>query len=148
MIDEAEVMASSGPETQADDMNEIQTIDIEAVEAHMLTLHQVECPVEHIFGPGIYIRQISMPAGATVLGHAHTGDNLMMVLSGRLVLVEGGLTREVSAPYIFTAGPGRKLVYIIEDCVVQNILATEETDIEKLEAMFVKKSPAYMEKNQ
>ena len=127
-------------------MNEIQTIgDIDAVEAHMLTLPQTECPVEHIFGPGIYIRQVLMPAGSLVIGHSHKIPSLNMVLSGKLALLEGDVRREIVAPYIFTSKEGRKVAYVLEDCVFQNIYATEETDLDKLEEMCVEKSSAYME---
>jgi hypothetical protein len=37
----------------------------------------------------------------------------------------------------FVGKPGRKVAYIIETVVFQNIYATDETDIEKLENMFV-----------
>ena len=145
IIDKAEFTASSGPHLEAADVNEIQNIDIEAVEAHMLTLPPVECPVEHIFGPGIYIRQVFMPAGSIVMGHSHKHESLNMVLSGKRALLENGIRREVAAPYVFTGSVGRKLAYVLEDCVFQNIFATEETDIERLEDMFVEKSQAYME---
>jgi len=145
IVDEAEFVASSGPILKAQSMNEIQTIDVDAVEAHMLTLPQVECPVEHIFGPGIYIRQVTMPAGAIVMGHSHKIPSLNMVLSGKLALLEGGMRREIKAPYIFTSKQGRKVAYVLEDCVFQNIYATTETDLDKLEEMCVEKSSAYME---
>lgn len=145
IIGKAELTASSGPKEQVASMNEIQTIDIDKVEAHMLTLPAVECPVEHIFGPSIYIRQVTLPAGAIVMGHAHKHESLNIVLSGRIALLEGGVRREIEAPYIFTGGVGRKLCYVLEDCVFQNIFATDETDIERLEEMFVEKSDAYME---
>ena len=145
IIGEAELMASSGPEPQAATVNEIQEIDIDKVEAHMLTLPQAECPVEHIFGPGIYIRQVVMPAGAIVMGHHHKIPSLNMVLSGRLALLEDGVRREIAAPYIFTSQEGRKVAYVLEECVFQNIYATTETDIEKLESMCVEKSTAHVE---
>lgn len=127
-------------------MTEIQEIgDIDVVEAHMLTLPQVECPVEHIFGPGIYIRQVTMPQGSLVMGHSHKIPSLNMVLSGKLALIEGGAQREISAPYIFTSKEGRKVAYVLEECVFQNIYATDETDLDKLEEMCVAKSDAYME---
>ena len=34
---------------------------IEKVESHLLDLPQVECPVVHHFGPGIYIREVTLP---------------------------------------------------------------------------------------
>lgn len=122
--------------------------DPDALERHMLTLPQVECPVQHIFGPGIYIRQVEMKAGLVVKGHHHKNKSLNVVLSGTLALLEDGVVREVSAPYIFTGEIGAKLAYVVEDCVFQNIFATEETDIEKLEAMLVEPSEAYKEHKQ
>jgi len=126
-------------------MNEIQTIDIDAVEAHMLTLPQIEIPVEHIFGPGIYIRQGLLPAGYIIMGHHHKIPCLNMLLTGKMALLEGGSMREITAPYIFTTKDGRKTAYMMEDCVFQNIYATEETDLNKLEEMCVEKSSAYKE---
>lgn len=116
-----------------------ESLDIEAVVSHMLTLPQVECPVEHIFGPGIYIRQVFMPAGTIVVGYSHKIPSLNMVLSGKLALLEGGNVREVTAPYIFTSKEGRKAAYVVDDCVFQNIYATNETDLEKLEEMCIDK---------
>ena len=45
----------------------------------------------------------------------------------------------------FLGSPGRKVAYIIEDTVFQNIYATEETDVEKLENMFVKNTQCLLE---
>lgn len=126
----------------------IPEIDLEAVEAHMLNLPQVECPVEHIFGPGIYIRQAFMPAGSLVIGHEHKIPSLNMVLTGRLALLEAGVRREIAAPYVFTSEDGRKIAYVLEDCVFQNIYATEETDLDKLEEMCIEKSQACTEVSQ
>ena len=145
IVEKAEFMVSSGPAIKAVNMNEIQKIDIDKVEAHMLTLPPVDCPVEHIFGPGIYIRQVFLPAGAIVMGHAHKHESLNMVLTGRIALLEDGVRREVAAPYVFTGSVGRKLCYVLEDCVFQNIFATKETDIGRLEEMFVEKSDTFME---
>jgi hypothetical protein len=125
-------------------MTEISTIKSnELLEEALLALPQVACPVDHIFGPGIYIRQVSMAAGLLVKGHHHKHKSLNMILAGKLALIEGGVVREVSAPYVFTGEVGSKMAYVIEDCVFQNIFATEETDIEKLEEMFVEKTEAF-----
>jgi len=40
----------------------------------------------------------------------------------------------------FMAKPGRKVAYIVETVVFQNIYSTSETDIEKLENMCVDNS--------
>jgi hypothetical protein len=43
------------------------------------------------------------------------------------------------------AKPGRKVAYIVETVVFQNIYSTPETDIEKLENMFVDNSIPLLE---
>jgi hypothetical protein len=43
------------------------------------------------------------------------------------------------------AKPGRKIAYIIETVVFQNIYSTSETDIEKLENMLVDNSKELLE---
>jgi hypothetical protein len=50
---------------------------------------------------------------------------------------EDGEKVEVVAPMTFVGKPGRKVAYILEDVIFQNIYSTDETDIEKLESMFV-----------
>lgn len=61
-----------------------------------------------------------------------------------------GSHTELVAPQTFVAEPGRKIGYIHETMVWQNVYATDETDVEKLEAMFLDKSATWQEnhKNQ
>lgn len=118
----------------------------EQIEAQLLQLPQVECPVLHHFGPGIYIREVRVPAGSLILGHRHKHTHTNILVSGRLkFLNEGGEVAELVAPAVITSNPGRKLAYIIEDTVWQNVYATEERDVEKLEAMLLDKSDAWLE---
>ena len=106
------------------------------------TFPQVECPVQHHFGPGVYVRECAMPAGSIVVGHYHRQSSLNVMLKGRMVLLVDGQVTVIEAPYMTISGPGRKAAYVLEDVVWQNIWATEETDIEKLEDMFVDKHAA------
>ena len=103
---------------------------------------QVECPVQHHFGPGVYIRECAMPAGSIVVGHYHRQSSLNVMLKGRMVLLVDGQITVIDAPYMTISGPGRKAAYVLDDVVWQNIWATEETDIDKLEDMFVDKHAA------
>ena len=45
--------------------------DFDSLEREMLEVEQVHCPVKHHFGSGVYIREVFLPAGTLVLGHAH-----------------------------------------------------------------------------
>jgi len=113
-------------------------------EREALALPQVECPLVHHFGPGIYIREVTIPAGTFVVGHRHKQETLNILQSGRLVLMTDDGTREMRGPYLFTSPPGRKVAYAATDVVFQNVFATEERDIAKLEAMFVEKSEQWL----
>jgi hypothetical protein len=106
----------------------------------MLTAEQVDCPTQHHFGPGIYIRESFMPAGTYVMGHAHKCEHMNVMLKGKMAVIVNGEAKVIEGPCIFIGQPGRKFAYVIEDTIFQNIYATTETDIEKLEDMFVEKS--------
>jgi hypothetical protein len=106
---------------------------------------QVECPVQHFFGPSIYIREVVMPAGTVVVGKSHKHDHLCNMVEGRMIVVnEDGEQREVVAPSVFMAKKGRKTAYILETVRFQNIYSTDETDVEKLEHMLVEDSPVLL----
>ena len=115
------------------------------VEAECLALPQADCPVVHHFGPGIYVREVLMPAGF-VVGHRQRTEHLNVMLTGVVDMIDdvGNLKRLV-APLIFTAPPGRKVGFVLEPVRWQNIYATSETDIDTLEAMFLDKSPLWTE---
>lgn len=111
------------------------------IERKMLTQEQAECPVYHRFGPGIYIREVHMAAGTFAIGHHQNFEHVNVFLKGRVtILQEDGTTAELQAPMFYVGQPGRKVGYIHEDLVWMNVYATEETDIEKLEAHFLTKS--------
>ena len=119
--------------------------NLPAAESALLTLPQVECSVVHRFGPGIYIREVSIPQGAFAIGHHQNFEHVNIMLKGEVLMVrEDGSTEYVGAPFFSIGKPGRKVGYIVEDMVWQNIYATEETDVEKLEAHFLTKSEEFL----
>ncbi|NDG05480.1 MAG: hypothetical protein EB121_09090, partial [Alphaproteobacteria bacterium] len=118
-------------------------IDLDMVEQYMLTLEQVECPLNHHFGPGICIRERIMPAGSFILGHKHKYPNLCMVLEGSCVVFDGEEMREITAPFMFIGKPTRKAIWALTETVWCNVFHTDLTDIDAIEAHFIEKSPAY-----
>lgn len=139
-------------ELTAPDNRELSTsIDIEKVEAHMLGLPQAECPVAHHFGPGVYIREVTLHAGIVAIGHAQKHPHLNIVLSGSVAMIsDDGTVKVMKAPMIFTGKPGRKVGYVIETCVWQNVYPNpdEERDVDKLEARWLDKSPTWVDRQQ
>lgn len=107
---------------------------------------QIQCEEKHHFGPNIYIKEVTMPAGSLIIGKHHRMEHLCNMISGRMmILQEDGTTKELVAPMTFVAKPGRKVAYILETVVFQNIYSTPETDIEKLENMCVDNSKPLLE---
>ena len=107
---------------------------------------QVDCQTKHYFGPSLYIREVTMPAGTVVIGKPHRKEHMCVMLQGRMVVVLGdGTKQELVAPMTFVGSAGRKVDYILETTVFQNILATDETDIDVLENMLVDNTQPMLE---
>lgn len=119
---------------------------IQTIEKEFLKQEQVECPVVHRFGPNIYIREVTLPAGTFSIGHYQKTTHLNIMLAGKVTMVnEDGSKTILEAPQTFVSGPGRKVGYIHETVVWQNVYSTAETDVEKLEEMFLNKSITWQE---
>lgn len=117
---------------------------VDLLEREFLKLPQVNCPVVHRFGPGIYIREVTVPAGSYAIGHAQRFEHMNVFLKGRVTVInDDGSKTELVAPMTFVGKPGRKIGYVHEDMVWQNIYATTETDIATLEATYLDKSDGW-----
>jgi hypothetical protein len=123
----------------------LRSRDLAKAESAMLKLPQAECSVIHHFGPGLYVREVHMPAGIFAVGHRQRFEHMNVFLKGRVILFkDDGSTEELVAPMMFVGKPGRKAGYVLEDVVWQNIYATSETDIEKLESAFLEKTDEFV----
>jgi hypothetical protein len=109
---------------------------VDTLTKELLKQEQADCPVVHHFGPGLYIREVTYGAGTLVVGHFHKHPHLCIMLTGKMLFVNpDGEKVEVCAPKSFIASAGRKVAYILEDMTFQNVYATDETDVAKLEKM-------------
>lgn len=120
------------------DIDNLLSQKVDHLLAQVEQMPQVDCQTKHYFGPNIYIREVTMPAGTVVIGKPHRKEHMCVMLQGRMVVVLGdGTKQELVAPLTFVGSAGRKVAYILETTVFQNILATDETDIDVLENMLV-----------
>jgi hypothetical protein len=105
----------------------------------LFEMPQAECPVTHRFGPGVYIREVTIPSGTVVVGHYHNKAHMNVMVSGRAIFVkDDGTLVEMVAPQTFTSQPGRKVVYVLETMTFQNIYPTDETDVDVLEKQLLR----------
>jgi len=111
---------------------------VNAIEAEMRKLPALDLPLKHHFSPGVYARELFIPKGTLLTGKVHKYPQLNIMSQGDMsVLTEDGIVR-VKAPFTVVSPAGTKrIAYAHEDTVWTTILATDETDIAKLEALFV-----------
>lgn len=112
---------------------------VQALEAAVSLLPQVDCPVRHYFAPGLYAREMTIPAGTVVTGAVHKTENLIVVSMGRLRIVTEDGTREVRAGDTLICQAGMKnAVVALEDSRWTNFMANpaNETDTDKLTEVF------------
>jgi hypothetical protein len=116
------------------------TLDLDKMEAVGLMLPNVEVPVVHHFGPGIYMREAIMPVGLFI-GRAHREPCQNLMVSGCLSLFTPNGWQTLEGPQTFTSQPGRKMALVHAPTVFLNIWATTETDLAVLEARLFDDSP-------
>lgn len=108
---------------------------LDEFEAELATQYEpAHCPVSHLFTPGLYVRQMLIPAGTALISLEHLTEHPFVVMFGRLrilsttdppALVEGG--------HIGVTQSGtRRVAFAEEDTLWVTFHATEETDIEKI----------------
>ncbi len=122
-------------------------MELDVLESALLEQPQVECETFHHFGPGVYAREANFPAGTFIMGQKHKFAMMNIMLKGKMSVLDGdGEVLVLTAPMIFTSPPGRKCAFVHEDSTWMNVMASEETDIDKLEDIFVEKSDAFKNK--
>jgi hypothetical protein len=98
---------------------------------------QSECPVEHIFGHGKYIRHITIPARTLFLGRGHIHGHECTLLSGSVILITPTEKQVKHAVTTVHTTPGyHMVVYALTDVEAQTVHPnpTNSTNAETLEA--------------
>lgn len=99
------------------------------------------CPVEHRFSPGLYLRQVTMPAGAAVIGKIHSTEHFNIVLTGKCTVITAEGIEEITAPHTFISKAGvKKVVIVHEECIWQTTHVTDSTDLEEIEKQVIVES--------
>ena len=67
------------------------------------------CPVKHSFAPGMYVREIFIPAGTIFIGRPHKTGHRIEGVSGRVVLYIDGERFEMSGPFMLHTKAGTQI---------------------------------------
>lgn len=113
--------------------------DIALLVEHMKDMPQTECPVTHRFAPGVYLREIFMPADTIVIGRVHRTEHFNILIRGACIIVhEDGRREELRAPHTFVSQAGvQKVLYITKDMIWQTVHVTDDTDLQRLEEQLI-----------
>lgn len=129
-----------------------QKESIAAVVDVLKQCEQPAMPVTHRFSPGIYCREIFMPAlpggGTLVVGHIHKTRHQNIVLTGKAIVTIGEERLEITAPFVFESDAGaQKLLHVVEDMRWITIHANPDniTDIPTIENMIFDLPPEIRE---
>ena len=92
---------------------------IDALEAAIIDgLDAVDCPLIHRFAKGMYIREVSIPAGALVTSKIHKTSHPFTISKGKVMVSTGQDSTTLEAPYTGITEPGtRRVVYVLEYCI-------------------------------
>lgn len=115
---------------------------VKRLEAELLRLPQVDCPVSHYFAPHLALRKIEIKKGVIVTGAVHKIEHLIVIAKGKLQIVTDSGTKEVSAGDVVRCMPGLKnAVVALEDSAWINCLVTDEINIDKIVTEFTESQP-------
>ena len=91
---------------------------IDQLEAVLFNCPQIDCPLVHRFTPGMYIREIFMPAGTMLTSMIHKTEHPYVVSKGKVNVEINGVIENIEAPFFGITKPGtRRVLYILEDTV-------------------------------
>src|SRR3569623_1708110 len=74
-------------------------------------LEQTETPIEHLFEPGAYIREMRIPAGTLFIGRPHRHGHEVVLVEGSVVNISEHEKTELSAPFSLMSKPGYQAVF-------------------------------------
>ena len=98
--------------------------------------HTEDCgiTVKHTFTPGLYVREIFMPAGSLIISRIHLFEHPFIVSKGRATVYDGAQLVDVKAPYQGVTSPGTKrILYIHEDTLWTTFHITEKKTFEEID---------------
>ncbi len=91
--------------------------NVEATEAFMFSLPQVTAEPVHRFAPGLYCRQLTMPADTIWMSKTHKHEHFAFIMSGSCTVISEAGRETFFAPFMMKTQAGTKRFLLIhEEC--------------------------------
>lgn len=113
---------------------------IRRLQATLAEMPQVDCPLEHFFAPGMYMRKCTIPAGTVVVGKMHRHQHPTMLVKGEATILTNKGMERIQAPYLWISQENAKRpVFAHTDCefVTVHLNTGDTTDLDRLEAEII-----------
>lgn len=124
------------------------SLRVDELEAKMAEFPQVRLPLNHLFTPGLYIREVLLPAGTLLTSKIHMTEHPFVISRGRVAVwsgIEGEAPQVFGAPYTGITKPGtRRIIYAFEDTIWSTFHPTQETEVEKIERELIFKHDEHL----
>jgi hypothetical protein len=114
-------------------------------EGQSVVQDKTECPVKHSFAPGVYVREMFIPANTWFIGRPHLKGHRCTLEAGRVKLITAKGTMELRAGDEMTTEPGYMMaLYAITDVLGRTYHPnpTESHDTAALEAEIFESLPS------
>ena len=99
------------------------------------------CRITHYHAPGLYGREMWMPADCLITGKIHKTEHICILSQGRVTVADGSQSITYEAPATIVSKVGAKrAIYAHEESVWTNFHATELTDPEEIEDDIIAKT--------
>ena len=101
------------------------------------------CPLKHSFSDGIYVREITIPAGMIIVGKIHKHEHPNFLLKGKVFVITEDGGQELTAPCSMISKAGTKrALYAITELVWTTIHhnPTNTQNLEELEKIIIASS--------
>jgi quercetin dioxygenase-like cupin family protein len=100
----------------------------------------VDLGVIHHFSDGLYGKEMTLPKGYAAGTHAHEYSHFSILAKGRVILKTDDWQKEFSAPACIEIVAGvNHMIFALEDSTWFCIHATNETDINKIDDVLIKR---------
>ena len=106
-------------------------------------------PLKHTFADGIYVRQMGMDKGSSVIGAIHNHEHVWFLLAGHISVATEDVIEDYIAPCYVVSTPGTKrVIHANEDSIFVNVHKNPSNtrDIEELENKIVSRNYEEYEK--
>ena len=120
--------------------HEVSRERVMELEAAMKQLPQIDLSggIKHHFAPGVYVRELFIPADTLLTGKTHRFETMNILVSGTILVTTDEGVKELTGPLIFNSKAGsKKAGYAKTDVIFLNVHAIESTDVDEIEQLAI-----------